>query len=115
MVFSPNNDLSQSLEERDQRLAIFLRKIQTDPVPRQRACLYINAAKPCRDVIVAQAARVEPVFQRHDGAAVLERAAVPYAPERRHLVVARPSPGLQGKIRVRPDAVGQYVVLLKML
>src|SRR5262245_60481184 len=42
-----------------------------------------------RYVIVAQTPRIEPIFNRSDGAVVLERTSIPDAPQRRNFVISR--------------------------
>ena len=53
--------------------------------------------KSCRLVIVSHSARIEPVFKCRARAIVRKHPAIPEAFQRRYLVIAGPSPGLESK------------------
>src|SRR4029453_6741560 len=53
--------------------------------------------KSCRLVIVSHSARIEPVFKCCAGTIVRKHSAIPEAFQRRYLVIARPSSGLESK------------------
>ena len=81
-------------------------------MPFHRARLDAVALEPRRHVVVFQAIRSEPVFERGDGAVVFKWAAIPDAFERRYFVIARAAPCLQRQTRVSADRHGQDVVFL---
>src|SRR5215831_12592511 len=60
----------------------------------------LRPEKPCWHVIVPQAERIKPVFKRGARAVVRKHFPTPEAFQRRYLVIARPSPGLESKARV---------------
>src|SRR3989442_7366396 len=66
----------------------------------------------CRNVVVARAARVEPVFERRAPAAMPEHAPVPHAFERRNFIVAGSSTSFHCQIGVCADRYWKDVVLL---
>src|SRR5262245_47136556 len=76
--------------------------------------LHSKTFESCWHIIILQAPGVKPIFKSSYRAAVLERASVPYSFQRRHLVVACSSPGLQGQTRICANGDRQNVGRLTM-
>src|SRR4051794_10871497 len=93
----------QRLEERDEGLAVLLGKLQAKGMALDRAGLHAEAAETRRDVVVVQAAGVEPVLQGRHRTRVLEGSAIPDAPEGWDFVEARPAPGVERQTWVGSD------------
>src|ERR1700681_2099761 len=71
--------------------------------------LYTIALPSRRHVVIVQTIRIEPIVERGDRTVVLEGAAIPHAPKRRHLVIAGPATSGHGEGGVRADRHRQQI------
>src|SRR5581483_3032525 len=93
----------------DQRAPVLRCEIKSELVAFYRSPFPVWSFEPCRDVVAAQPGRIEPVFERSDGAVVLEGAAIPEAFKRRDFVIAGPFVSLQRVSRIGSKAFFEEV------
>ena len=91
----------ECLQKRDQRAAIVGRQIEAKPVTLHCSRRDTVSLEAGRHVVVAQAPRIEPVFERRHRTVVLERAAIPHAFQRRHFVIAGAAARAERQVRDR--------------
>src|SRR5882724_13382610 len=95
--------VSQGFQECDEGLPVLQGKLQPERMSLDRAGFHAAIMEACRDIVVPQTTRIEPVLQGRHRARVLEGPAIPNALEGRNLVEARPAPGIERQSRIGTD------------
>ena len=80
-----------------------------------RSGLHTSSAKSGRHIVLAETARVEPIFQSSYRTVMLEWPSIPEAFQRRDLVVTCSAPRLQSQIRICAYDGGKNVISLEMV
>src|ERR1043166_4030623 len=96
--------LLECLQKTDQRCLVFIGERQSKLVTPNRPCLHTITDKSGRYIVIAQAPRIEPVFQGSDAAVVLKWAPVPHTPKGGHFVITSSAARCDGQPTVRANS-----------
>ena len=105
----------QGFQEGDERSLVVRRKFQAVLVARHRAMFHLVAFEAFRNIVVAQAGRVEPFFETAAPMHHATNGSIPQAPQRWDFVESRAFAGFQCGGGFGSDGKQQHVRAVRMV